>query len=120
MTVVGVHPAVAYTGLRDRMLMGGRWMRPLLKLMMKTPFQAAQTTIYAALEPTVVNGNMYRSASLPFLILVSCCNRITLYTISQLSKNRGQEVYENLAAKGRIGTMHSTIEYIQVHIVCKY
>jgi len=58
--VVGVHPAITFTNLRDRMLVHGRWMKPLLKLMMKTPMQAAQTTIFAALDPSVVSGHMYR------------------------------------------------------------
>ena len=60
-TVVGVHPAVAYTNLRDKMLERGRWMKPLMKLTMNTPVQAAQTTIFAALDSSVINGNMYRS-----------------------------------------------------------
>jgi len=59
-TVVGVHPAVAFTNLRDKMLVKGRWMKPFLKLTMKTPVQAAQTTIFAALDPSVVSGKLYR------------------------------------------------------------
>jgi len=35
-------------------------MKPFLKLIMKTPVQAAQTTIFAAVDPSVVNGQMYR------------------------------------------------------------
>ena len=60
-TVVGIHPLVAYTKLRDKSMRRGRWMLPFFKLSMKTPLQAAQTTIFAALDPSVVNGKMYRS-----------------------------------------------------------
>jgi len=59
-TVVGVHPPVAFTNLRNKQLVGGRWMKPFLKLSMKTPVQAAQTTIFAALDPSVVSGQIYR------------------------------------------------------------
>jgi len=62
-TVVGVHPAVAFTSLRDKMLARGRWMKPFLKFTMKTPLQAAQTTIFAAVDPEVTSGQMYRSAT---------------------------------------------------------
>ena len=63
-TVVGVHPPVAFTNLRDKMLVRGRWMKPFVKLIMKTPVQAAQTTVFAAVDPSIVNGQMYRSVLL--------------------------------------------------------
>lgn len=59
-TVVGVHPAVAFTNLRDKMLTRGRWMKPFLRLTMKTPVQSAQTTIFAALDPGLISGQLYR------------------------------------------------------------
>jgi len=63
-TVVGVHPAVAFTKLRDKLLVRGRWMKPFFKLTMKTPVQSAQTTIFAALNESVINGKIYQSVLL--------------------------------------------------------
>ena len=63
-TVVGVHPPIAYTNLRDKLFTRGRWMKPFVKLSMKTPLQAAQTTIFAAVDQGVVNGKIYQSVEL--------------------------------------------------------
>jgi len=76
--VVGVHPPVAFTSLRDKMLVGGRWMKPFLKLIMKTPVQAAQTTIFAAVDPSVVSGQMYRS------VVMRLSQYVVLYSVIML------------------------------------
>jgi len=71
-TVVGVHPPVAFTNLRDKLLARGRWMKPFFKLTLKTPLQAAQTTIFAALDQSVISGKIYQSVLLFCTVCGQC------------------------------------------------
>lgn len=84
-TVVGVHPPVAFTNLRDKLFRRGRWMKPFIKLSMKTPLQAAQTTIFAAVDQGVVNGNIYRQCEVAEVDSVALDNQVSshLWLVSE-------------------------------------